>query len=933
MDDIEMPDADDSNDSDVDSLASTAPSEQCSAYEVESILAERRDEDGPEYLVKWAGYNINRSTWEPFDSFDSEETLRDWNKRKSNIQKGTEAAFDVALFERQQDEEEARKEERRKARLARRNKAAKRNRGHTPEDSDNRPMLEDPHPESLPSAMITISSPKLNNSPALLLDFHHERELSVMSTSSTLFVQQEPTQNKNVSSSLLGNTSGSAPRPPLLSAIPESLQKKVTSSLRDNKSGSGSRPPSSNEPSTLNRRQSTSVGPKEQQTLSTRKPTIATGSHLPRNGDASQDKTSEPVGKQAPVPSVLALPAVTAVTFSGFGIGRPIIAPRGKTARRGRFPVRQVHEVNRVPDPSALSIMRPGPEKTDCGPMRVYGTPLAVYEPLSKLKSGPTTEMWFKEEMTAGDFAFFQDSRSINHRPLCHAWLEGLKDANAPLFRKMDSLRNNGRVAIFRLGNNSQIWMAYSPNSEDVNRIINPHSTDHPTGPVSFTVLGVPSASSDPRRQILEHHGISDSRVGTGSTEAPAVPIESLSAPRRQILEFQGESNDSAGQGRLEELSSMDMDISPTDAAPATIDSIHNTSAKTRAAFFEGKGISIDTLALSKDGKPVGAFYLHFPAHADQELSLIEAWLQDHKMKFWSSRSYPGDWDFLVNNIRRGAVIFHEDYIEIETLRPRIRNLLTAEWNFWTINLSKSICFIDQTLHPQDRHFQAIFPWGTAILVTEVVFKEISQMAKIITWLMLHDPYDPKLGPLHLFLPPNAKEIVKAAQDKSDLTFDYVDLGIVSLACEQSHHGEGIAMHHLRNTIDTIDRNCIDNSVSGKEDSSVPLDEQKDRLVEAFAGLTLYYKTRIRKSFIIADAGEERTGIRPKWGHVRVLGYDEFFRGFLETEDSKIRKYIARKVHECVDEWHSQHPKLTHFSTKNVCRPLHEKKLLEPPHE
>lgn len=90
-----MTDVDDDN----ISVTSTAPSEQQSEYEVETILTEAQLDDGVLYLVKWAGYPIERSTWEPAESFSTDETFADWKKKKKAIAEGKKPPFDILSWE------------------------------------------------------------------------------------------------------------------------------------------------------------------------------------------------------------------------------------------------------------------------------------------------------------------------------------------------------------------------------------------------------------------------------------------------------------------------------------------------------------------------------------------------------------------------------------------------------------------------------------------------------------------------------------------------------------------------------------------------------------------------------------------------------------------------------------------------------------------
>lgn len=87
------------DDDDDISITSTAPSEQLSEYEVEAILTERQFDNQTMYLVKWTGYSLERSTWEPADSFLTDETFVDWRKKKKAIAEGRHPAFDLVNFE------------------------------------------------------------------------------------------------------------------------------------------------------------------------------------------------------------------------------------------------------------------------------------------------------------------------------------------------------------------------------------------------------------------------------------------------------------------------------------------------------------------------------------------------------------------------------------------------------------------------------------------------------------------------------------------------------------------------------------------------------------------------------------------------------------------------------------------------------------------
>lgn len=85
----------DLTDDDSISITSTAPSEPREEYAVDTVLAARETDGVTQYLVKWEGYPEERCTWEPATSFQSLDTLSDWDEKKLRIEQGLEVACDV----------------------------------------------------------------------------------------------------------------------------------------------------------------------------------------------------------------------------------------------------------------------------------------------------------------------------------------------------------------------------------------------------------------------------------------------------------------------------------------------------------------------------------------------------------------------------------------------------------------------------------------------------------------------------------------------------------------------------------------------------------------------------------------------------------------------------------------------------------------------
>ena len=91
------------------------------------ILAERKSDQGtPLYLVKWEGYELHRSTWEPREHFVDVDCLVNWKLHKREIDAGDAKPFKVATYEaalrrdeEQRDRRHAKREEKRRLKKSR----------------------------------------------------------------------------------------------------------------------------------------------------------------------------------------------------------------------------------------------------------------------------------------------------------------------------------------------------------------------------------------------------------------------------------------------------------------------------------------------------------------------------------------------------------------------------------------------------------------------------------------------------------------------------------------------------------------------------------------------------------------------------------------------------------------------------------------------
>jgi hypothetical protein len=111
------------SDDDSISITSTQESEadEDRSYVVDRILAEQDDGEGNKYyLIRWEGYGLLASTWEPAENIEGQATLDDWTGEKTRVDRGLSKEFDVAAFEEELERLRLAKAERRERRKAKR---------------------------------------------------------------------------------------------------------------------------------------------------------------------------------------------------------------------------------------------------------------------------------------------------------------------------------------------------------------------------------------------------------------------------------------------------------------------------------------------------------------------------------------------------------------------------------------------------------------------------------------------------------------------------------------------------------------------------------------------------------------------------------------------------------------------------------------------
>jgi hypothetical protein len=85
-------------------------------------LAEKIEGNVKLYLIKWDGYPLESSTWEPEENFSSISILQQWQTRKKQEEEGLMPSFDIAGFNSRLEELAKQKEARQRMRHTQREK-------------------------------------------------------------------------------------------------------------------------------------------------------------------------------------------------------------------------------------------------------------------------------------------------------------------------------------------------------------------------------------------------------------------------------------------------------------------------------------------------------------------------------------------------------------------------------------------------------------------------------------------------------------------------------------------------------------------------------------------------------------------------------------------------------------------------------------------
>ncbi|KAJ0421976.1 hypothetical protein BJY00DRAFT_281526 [Aspergillus carlsbadensis] len=917
---------------------STVESDQQSEYEVKTILSEHLFKDGTRYLVEWAGYPIERCTWEPADAFDYDETLRDWKRKKRLIEDGKLEAFDVASWEARIIQLNEEREERRQRRAAkRRRKMALSGSSHGNQAVPSNQRLE-ASSASIPSLNTTPNSaaprqvnpprhgPAARKMPPVLfatgqkaLAISRPKKTPSTDTHKTYTLSWKHKFEKRAQRDRVPDINQlELRRPSDWTTTPSASAIQLSSSRRDPSQvkTSNASPTDTDRPGSL----------LNSPILPQHIPVSPVSS--PRSNDGTRENSKPgPSDKIHPSRRALVPTAPSGSRIMDHGV-LPEIPPRapGPKAKfvrssRGRFWNFGEFYVS----------MYFGPDKHDIGNARLCGIEPHYGKKILSTKVGDKIEIWFRYLCTLNEYQqLCERSRNIK---FSNGWVEGFDDTEPRIRTIAETLQQNSLLAIAEINNKTDdVLLAYLPRSPvfsflddtpggpgqgylrlalrsylgPLDRLNSRPIVNRPplTSPVVSSPTGyfesIKGNASISAKQ-LDTPDVAQGNTGQLPLDSPTLDVQhsASSVPTPVSIKPGGHDISTQLKPHIPEDSDqligepMDLDTQCAQAPqkPDHAEAPSNAMANWDDEFSKRFKISFDdlaTLGAAVKGQKADMFYVWFPDDSEmirRERNAMESFLKLHTGLLYSNR-VEGDWEKFVATSRKanmpGAILFHESFIDYHKV-PLLRDLLRRSVTVcWSISLSQPLQYVSHKVHKQ-----RLFPHGGVFLITEdFMVSRLDATLTILTWL--HDWQQKKFpGNWKLMVRPGVQQWVLRQAELSD----------------ESQQPKWLAMYHLLSQLgvsasddpnfeaDYIKTFVISpptlpmyGSRTTEESPDVPRGASQeyrdtDHLAEFFAGWSLVYAHRFRRFIML-------TGLEPlprwtQWQHIEIKrGSGDFFTAF-----------------------------------------------------
>ncbi|KAL5336269.1 hypothetical protein BJX70DRAFT_373160 [Aspergillus crustosus] len=739
------------------SLTSTVESEQQSEYEVETILAEHHFPDGMRYLVRWAGYSDDRSTWEPADAFDANETLLDWETKKKQVAVGKDLAFDVAGWEAQMRQLDQDKKKRKERRAAKRRKLVSLTQSRSVKSGKEMAKQRTTKPKSFSAS---ISRPAGPGSKPLLSDRVHPARQGLSG----------PSSSRNPILFASSQTAPDRPKPKRPSTTDNGkkfshlstqyqLGKKLKNEPEPNRDRLDLRPPL--EWSSMSSANTTQLGsprllPDSTESISNR---YRAGLDLASNLDSDSVNLPKPERNEASNRPTRKDSSKSLT--SDFVLKVPLRIPGPNDIIIPSEPPRWFNK-----DMDMYVSMYFGPNKLDIGNARLCGLTWEVRKKIWKLKKGKKIDIWFRDLCNLDDY--YKLCSQVKHNDkYSNGWVEGFDDTEPNIRQAAATLWQHNLIAIAEITSydrkkdilREDVLLAYPPHSPDFAFL---EDGPQPSGrgylnltfrsclgPIGwlrvkcennqYNLTEVTNSVKSSHSESLNVITANNVKVHRSLDHSPkSIRQSPIASPTFEIFDrgvFAPSPNqtrpdfqypvDKPGMQRPSSLSTelMDLDTQPTRAqGPDRTMSYADTSLDLKGLFRASFDITFEALANingSEKGKAnrVETVYVWYPQDSElvrQEGKLLLEFLKQYTPLSFSN-AHEGDWDkfFAACTKMHGALFIHKSFVDYHKI-PWLKDFLLRPHPCWNISLS-------QTLEQADHkvHHQRLFPHGGVILLTE----------------------------------------------------------------------------------------------------------------------------------------------------------------------------------------------------------------------
>ncbi|KAJ6008853.1 hypothetical protein N7522_003869 [Penicillium canescens] len=526
----------------------------------------------------------------------------------------------------------------------------------------------------------------------------------------------------------------------------------------------------------------------------------------------------------------------------------------------------------------ALMTMSFGPDKKFIGSTRVCGMP-AESRDLTRNKPPGDRELqvYFEHLCTTSEFAqLHQPTPSEQFKPTVvrsTGWIEGFNGTNSQLLQMAEHLRENELVAIYYPQHGGRFaYVAssrYSQNPQWSSWIRKGHISDAPSGvPILLTACEnlLPIVALGPRR------------------------CRDLLLPVR-----------AGGQDQSTSISPKgDLDVSvrgTDDLATALANALREHITKAR--------LNPDDLAIiDENGKisRAGKFYLHFPLDNQEailDLEYIKAVYVEQGVIIFTNQT-PNHWASFVNDPNQGVAIFHESFLEYESLQPPIALVNKKTFSFWIVRVSRPLEMIapgfpDPESTVSGSYAQRIFPQGTGmILLTEDVMSNLLEVAITLRWIYRRHRGKPRYWKL-VFFPGILEWIKRRLNDEVYLEDHDILLLIHSLIVKNNL----VSDTQVFNASSLEFFSCLENETSTvlalpplhygsltENDLAIKDKSEHDagHLIEILAGVAKLSMARFRNFSAITSERYKISASKKRWdewGHITInYGFKKFYERF-----------------------------------------------------